>query len=155
MAQERPPEEERATVLALVQRHGWNATSFQVLEPGYRYLFVGNDVCVAYVDTGKAWVAAGAPLAEDGRMAAVTAEFIAAARAASRRACMFATEERFTSLVALPSFRVGEQPVWDPASWPATVVRSRSLREQLRRARAKGVLVRAIDVQEAMAADTS
>ncbi len=155
MAQEGPPNDERATVLALVQRHGWNATSFQVLEPGYRYLFVGNDACVAYVDTGKAWVAAGAPLAEDGRMAAVTAEFIVAARAAGRRACMFATEERFKSLVALPSFPVGEQPVWDPAAWPGTLARSRRLREQVRRARAKGVVVRAIDVQEAMAADTS
>lgn len=154
-AQEGPPYDERAAVLALVRRHGWNATSFQVLEPGYRYFFAGNDACVAYVDTGKAWVAAGAPLAEEGRMAAATAAFIAAARAAGRRACLFATEERFTSLVALPSFPVGEQPVWDPGSWPATLARSRRLREQLRRARAKGVRVRAIDAQEAMAADTS
>ena len=120
MALERPPDDERATVLALVQRHGWNATSFQVLEPGYRYLFVGSDVCIAYVDTGKAWVAAGAPLAEDGRMAEATAAFIAAARKAGRRACLFATEERFASLVALPSFPIGEQPVWDPGTWPAT-----------------------------------
>ncbi len=150
-----PSDDERAAVLALVRRHGWNATSFQVLEPGYRYFFVGNDACVAYVDTGKAWVAAGAPLAHDGRMVVVTAAFVAAARAAGRRACLFATEERFTSLVALPSVPVGEQPVWDPASWPATLARSRHLREQLRRARAKGVCVRAVPVQEAMAADTS
>ena len=154
-AQEGPPDDERAAVLALVRRHGWNATSFQVLEPGYRYFFVGNDACVAYVDTGKAWVAAGAPLAEERRMAAVTAAFIAAARAVGRRACLFATEERFTSLVTLPSVPDGEQPVWDPGSWPATLARSRRLREQLRRARAKGVRVRAIDTQEAMAADTS
>ena len=154
-AQEGPPYDERAAVLALVRRHGWNATSFQVLEPGYRYFVAGNDACVAYVDTGKAWVAAGAPLAEERRMAAATAVFIAAARAVGRRACLFATEERFTSLVTLPSVPVGEQPVWDPGSWPATLARSRRLREQLRRARAKGVRVRAIDAQEAMAAGTS
>jgi len=28
---------ERAAVVALVRRYGWNATSFQVLEPGYHY----------------------------------------------------------------------------------------------------------------------
>jgi phosphatidylglycerol lysyltransferase len=154
-AGEAPSEAERAAVLALVRRHGWNATSFQVLEPGYRYFFVGDDACVAYVDTGKAWVAAGAPLADDSRMSAVTAAFVAAARAAGRRACLFATEERFSSLVALPSHSVGEQPVWDPAGWPATLTGSRHLREQLRRARAKGVRVRAVPVQEAMAPDTA
>ena len=50
---------ERERVLALLQRHGWNSTSFQILEPGFRYWFDGDDACVAYVDTGRAWVAAG------------------------------------------------------------------------------------------------
>jgi len=36
--------------LALVRRFGWNATSYQVLEPGYRYLFVDGSACVAFVD---------------------------------------------------------------------------------------------------------
>jgi phosphatidylglycerol lysyltransferase len=93
-----PSADEREAVRTLVRGHGWNATSFQVLEPGYRYLFVGSDACVAYVDTGSAWVAAGSPLAALDRMAAVTAAFVGAARAAGRRACLFATEERFTSI---------------------------------------------------------
>ena len=146
-----PSPEERRTVEALVRRHGWNATSFQVLEPGYRYFFAGPDACVAYVDTGKAWVAAGAPLAEVGRMAAVAESFIATARAAGRRSCFFATEERFTSLVALRSFPIGEQPLWDPAAWPVALASSRRLREQLRRARAKGVRVSEVSAGEAMA----
>jgi len=29
-------------VLSLVRRHGWNATSFQVLQPGFRYFFDGH-----------------------------------------------------------------------------------------------------------------
>jgi phosphatidylglycerol lysyltransferase len=43
---------------------------------------------------------------------------------------------------------VGEQPEWDPADWDATVKGARSLREQLRRARAKGVVVRALSAEE-------
>ena len=46
--------ESREQVLALVRRFGWNATSFQVLEPGFRYFFLDDDACVAYVDTGRA-----------------------------------------------------------------------------------------------------
>jgi phosphatidylglycerol lysyltransferase len=133
------------SVLRLVRRYGWNATSFQVLEPGFSYFFLDDDACVAYVDTGRAWVAAGAPLADDARMAAVAWSFVGAARAADRRACFFAAEERFTTLVPLRTLLVGEQPVWDPAGWTEVLGRNRSLREQLRRARAKGVRVRTVD----------
>jgi lysylphosphatidylglycerol synthetase-like protein (DUF2156 family) len=143
-------------VVALVRRYGWNATSFQVLEPGYRYFFPdGGDACVAYVDTGSAWVAGGAPLARDDRMAAVADAFIAAARAAGRRACLFATEERFTAQAPLRSIPVGEQAVWDPADWPAALARGRRLREQLRRARAKGIRVREVDADDAMKPGTA
>jgi phosphatidylglycerol lysyltransferase len=147
--------EQLAAVAALVRRHGWNATAFQVLEPGYRYLFAGDDACVAYVDTGRAWVAAGAPLADEGRLAEVSAAFVTAARVAGRRACLFATEERFTARVPLRALAIGEQPVWDPACWPAVLARSRRLREQLRRARAKRVEIRDVDATRAMAPGTA
>jgi lysylphosphatidylglycerol synthetase-like protein (DUF2156 family) len=87
-----------ARVLALARRFGWNATSFQALEPGYRYFFPDEDACVAYVDTGGAWVAAGPPLADEARIAAIARAFVAAARQAGRRSCFFGTEERFTRL---------------------------------------------------------
>ena len=116
---------------------------------------VGDDACVAYVDTGRAWVAAGAPLAPERRLAEVTATFIAAARAEGRRACLFATEERFTAIVPLKSLPIGEQAVWDPAAWPAALAHSRRLREQLRRARAKGVRVRVLDLAGSAADDTT
>ena len=60
---------ERRRVLAMLRRHGWNATSFQVLEPGFQYWFPDDDACVAYVDTGAAWIAAGAPLTTKERLA--------------------------------------------------------------------------------------
>lgn len=98
-------------MLALVRRHGWNATSFQVLERDFRYFFVDDDACVAYVDTGRAWVAAGAPLAAEARVGEIAGAFVAAARAAGRRASFFATEERFTSSSPFRSMLVGEQAV--------------------------------------------
>jgi phosphatidylglycerol lysyltransferase len=135
-------------VLALLKRFGWNATSFQILEPGFRYWFDGDDACVGYVDTGRAWVAAGSPVAAPERFVEVTARFAAAAATAGRRLCCFATELRFRDGVAWPAMRVGDQPSWAPADWTEVLRGSRSLREQLRRARAKGVAVRALAPDE-------
>jgi phosphatidylglycerol lysyltransferase len=141
-------------VLALLSRHGWNATSFQVLEAGYRYFFSGDDACVAYVDTGGCWVAAGAPIAPREALRRATESFLAAARAAGRRACFFATEQRFIEETGLPSLCIGEQPAWDPTRWSETLRDNRSLREQLRRARAKGVVVRRVEPHEFEAKDS-
>ena len=138
---------ERARVLALLREHGWNSTSFQVLEPGFRYWF-DQDACVAYVDTGGAWVVAGAPIAPRERFADIADAFLAAARSAGRRASFFGTEPRFHDAIDWPALRIGDQPVWDPADWAGTLALSRSLREQVRRARAKGVAVRRLDPSE-------
>lgn len=138
----------RERVLELIRRHGWNATAFQTLEQGYSYWFADDDACVAYVDTGRAWVAAGAPIAAAARLGTVAAAFFAAARCAGRRACFFAAEARLTEVISSRAFRIGEQPVWDPHAWPQVRARHRSIREQLRRARAKGVVVRALRPDE-------
>lgn len=138
----------REHVLALLRGHGYNATSFQVLEPGFRYWLGTDDVCVAYVDTGRAWVAAGAPITATDRLGECAAAFVAAAHAAGKRAAFFGVEARFTERVGLGALGIGEQPVWDPRHWAATLRATRSLREQLRRARAKGVRVRLLEPGE-------
>jgi len=141
---------DRERVLELVGYHGWNATAFQTLETGYSYFFHGGEAAVAYVDTGQAWVAAGAPICADELLAKAGSAFAAAAREAGRRCCFFATEERLRQAAgdSLRSLCIGEQPVWDPREWPAILERAASLREQLRRARAKGVEVRALSASE-------
>ncbi len=144
---------ERRRVLTVLHRHGWNATSFQVLEPGFRYWFADDDSCVAYVDTGRAWVAAGAPLCDAGRFADVAGRFADHARSSGRRASFFAVEERFIAAIPWPNLLVGEQPEWDADLWPETVRASRSLREQLRRARAKGLRIRTASRAELVADD--
>lgn len=117
----------------------------QTLGDGFEYFFHG-DGCVAYVDTGSAWVVAGAPIAPAEHLGEVSAAFVRAARHAGRRCCFVATEDRFVGATAdrMRSFRIGEQPVWDPRRWADTVASHAGLREQLRRARAKRVHVREV-----------
>lgn len=143
------PQREHDRVLALLKRYGWNSTSFQALESGFRYWFdPDGDACVAYVDTGGAWVAAGAPIAPPERLAQVVTDFEEAALRRGRRVCFFATEKRFAEVVPVETMPIGEQPTWDPNRWEETLRSSRSLREQLRRARARGVTIRKVDPEE-------
>lgn len=143
-------DESRRHVLELVQRHGWNSTAFQTLEAPYSYFFHGDDACVAYVDTGAAWVAAGAPVAAPESIRDVAMAFVNAARASGRRCVFAATEDRLRveAAPALRSLVIGEQPIWDPREWPDILASHRSLREQLRRARAKGVTIRLLTADE-------
>ncbi|MEO8602337.1 MAG: DUF2156 domain-containing protein [bacterium] len=131
----------RERALRLLQSHGWNATSFQLLEDDFEYFFDGDDAFVAYVDTGRAWVGGGSPVAPAQRLTAVAAAFAEAARAAGRRASFFGADERFLAASGWSSLRVGSQPTWTPASWTDVLIAAPSLRAQLRRARAKGVTV--------------
>jgi phosphatidylglycerol lysyltransferase len=138
------PDPDAVRVLSLLRRHGWNATSFQSLEAGFRYDFQGADACVPYVDTGRAWVAAGAPIASARRLSRAAERFAAHAAAQGRRAVFFATEARFSRRTRWQTILIGEQPVWDPARWEGTVAAAPSLRQQLGRARNKGVTVRPV-----------
>jgi phosphatidylglycerol lysyltransferase len=143
--QERPAAAvDRERALAIVLRHGFEATSFQALESGYRYFFHGSEACVAYIDTGRAWVAAGAPIAPLSARAEALSAFLGAAQFAGKRVCFFGTEQplRGARGEALATLSIGEQPIWDPRAWPQLLAKHRSLREQLRRARAKGVSTR-------------
>ncbi len=142
-------EASRARVLGLLRLHGWNATSFQALEPGLSYFFDEEDeACVAYVETGGAWVVAGAPIAAEERLASVARRFEEEAARRGRRVRYFAVEARFLERTSLSRLRIGEQPSWDPGAWGESLRGSRNLREQLRRSRAKGVRVRLLSPWE-------
>src|SRR5690606_9334815 len=81
-------------------------------------------------------------------LSSCAARFVAAARDSRRRACFFAVEPRFLESGPFASMPIGEQPSWDPSAWDAVLRKDRRLREQLRRARAKGVVVRALEGAE-------
>lgn len=140
------PEQDQLRVLELLRRHGFNTTSFQALEEGLDHWWdAGADACVAYADTGRAWVAAGAPIAALDDIAPVAERFVEAARANRRRAVFFASQEHLASSTSLVSVPVGLQPIWDPNTWTGAVASSRSLAYQLRRASNKGVRIRRLE----------
>ena len=134
----------RDQVLALLGRFGLNSTSFQVLERGFAYWFHDAEACIAYVDTGGAFVVAGAPIAARTRWDEVVQAFMAWARAQRRRVSFFGTESLFLQVTGMASICIGEQPVWDPHGWSATVRGHKSLQYQLKRARAAAVVVHAV-----------
>lgn len=139
----------RARVLAIVQAHGRDTTSFQVLEPGLTYWFDDDDSAViAYADVGDAWVVAGAPIAALSRINDVMTRFMSYAEQRGKRIRFFAIESEDMSDAGLALVHIGEQPVWRPSAWADVLADKRSLREQLRRARAKGVTVRRAAVAE-------
>lgn len=140
------PSDIRARLVAAVHAHGREAVSFQALEDGLA-VYEDPDGLVAYADTGTAHVAVGSPLAPEDAVAEVGARFVAHAKARRRRALFVGVENPslFRNVEALV---IGEQPVYEPATWADTLRRKRSLREQLRRARAKGVRVRRVEASE-------
>lgn len=136
------PSSPRERALSLARKHGWNATSFQTLRPGFSYFF-HQDGYVAYVDTAGAWVAGGAPICPPEMLRETTEAFVSAAQAQGKRSVFFAVEPRLLDVNSelLSSLPIGKQPIWDPSAWPTTLGAHRSLREQLRRARAKRVTI--------------
>jgi phosphatidylglycerol lysyltransferase len=138
----------------LVLDHGWNATSFQIINPGIRRWFsAAGDAVVGYVSSAGVRVAVGGPVCESARLEDVAAEFEHDAHVAREHVCYFGAEGRLESVYveALDhtKFLLGAQPAWDPAHWPEIVATHSSLRAQLNRARNKGVTVSEWPVEHA------
>jgi phosphatidylglycerol lysyltransferase len=131
---------------ALVLEHGWNATAYQIVNPGIRHWFSSvGDAVVGYVEAAGVRVVAGAPVCALDRLPDVAAEFEAGSRADGFSVCYFGAEGRLEAVYrgsALHSMALlGAQPVWDPREWEAICARHASLRAQFNRARNKGVAV--------------
>jgi len=142
--------ESSRSLLDLVLSRGSDAMSFLALESGMRHWYdapapEGTGACVAFVDVG-AWVAACGPLVGEGERARAAARFVRAARDQGRRACFFATESLEST--GMSRLLLGEQPVFHRDTWLRGLHRQRRLREQLRRASAKGVRVRRVEAPE-------
>jgi phosphatidylglycerol lysyltransferase len=133
-----------ARARALVLAHGWNATAYQILNPGIRHWYAARgDAVIGYVAHAGVRVVAGGPVCAAGRVDDVVREFGADTRSCGERVCYFGAGSRLEARL-VPTGRwsaatLGAQPSWDPASWAGIVARRASLRAQLNRARNKGV----------------
>jgi Uncharacterized conserved protein len=138
----------------LVMEHGWNATSYQIVNPGIDHWFSQNgDAVVGYVERAGIRVVAGAPVSSAERLPAVVEEFEKSAGEAGLGVCYFGAEARLEGVLrgSLLHSKVllGAQPAWNPAGWSAKVDCYASLRAQFHRATNKGVLVREWSPNEA------
>lgn len=140
----------------LVMTHGWNATAYQIVNPGIDHWFAADgDAVVGYVDCAGMRVVAGAPVSSEQRLSAVIDEFERASINEGRGVCYFGAEARLEG--ALRNSRdhsmalLGAQPAWKPATWMQKAERSSSLRAQFNRAANKGVTVREWPATEATA----
>ncbi len=145
-------DKERAREIIL--RHGWNATAYQLLNPGIRYWFSEtHEALVGYVTKVGVRVVAGAPVAAEGDLAEVAHAFEQDAARAGERVCYFCAEARLEALYqnrkGFAHLLLGGQPVWDPRNWDEIIRSQRSLRAQLNRARNKGVTVNEWPYQKA------
>lgn len=139
---------------ALVLRHGWNMTAYQILNPGISHWFSeADDAVVGFVQRCGVRIVAGAPVCAKERLRDVAAEFERSSAAAGCRVCYFCAESRLETALrgsARHSMALlGAQPVWRPPQWPAIFRRHASLRAQLKRASNKAVRVSEWPVERA------
>ncbi len=96
-----------------------------------------------YLDAGRSWIAVGSPLVDVALRATAARRFSDAARRQRRRPVFFGVDD----LRPFDGFRrltLGRQSVLHLDSWTKALQRPHKLREQLRRARAKGVTARVV-----------
>jgi phosphatidylglycerol lysyltransferase len=141
-----PTDTDHERARELILRFGWNATAYQILNPGIELWFApAGDGVVGFVKHGRVRVVGGAPVCDLSRIEAVAADFVADARARGERVCYFGAGARLDAALGATSdwsrVLLGAQPVWDPNRWPAAVNRRGSLRAQFNRARNKGLVV--------------
>lgn len=138
--------------LGRLRQYAADAVSFQALKTGARWWMdadppVGTGGVVAYLPFGRSWIAIGRPLVAPDAVADAAQRFCRAARSHNRRPVFLGVEDA-TAFAGYRTLALGLQSVLKPSMWDATLRRWPRLREQLRRARAKGVTVRAVEPGE-------
>ncbi len=132
---------------------GRTSTAFTALGRGITVVAPEPGSLVAYVSVPGGVATAGEPLAPVERLGEVTGRFVRGLRGSQARGrprvAFFATEGRLLATYPLERWLIGEQPVWNPCMWDESLRGHRSLREQLRRARAKGVTCHRLTVEQA------
>jgi len=141
-------------VRELVMNFGWNATSYQIINPGMSHWFPAKgDAVIGYVHHGNFRVVAGAPVCRAERLPEIIAEFELEAARKDLKICYFGAEARLEAHLAHSrrhsKVQLGAQPAWHPARWRENFMHHASLRAQLNRARNKSVTVTEWPVERA------
>ena len=138
----------------LVMRFGWNAVSYQILNPGMRWWFSKrHDAVIGFVLRDGVRVVAGAPICAENELASVLEEWEKCARKSGHKICYFAAAGRLHQLLnqknGCSTVVLGAQPVWGAGDWQREFESNSSLRAQISRARNKGVRIEEWPAQKA------
>jgi phosphatidylglycerol lysyltransferase len=141
-----PTHDQRRHARDLVMQYGWNAMSYQILNPGIEWWFSEDGhAVVGYAATSGYWVVAGAPICAPEHLSGAAQAFEAAARRCHKRVCYFGAQGRLADMLTIRGSEarlvIGAQPVWEPSHWDAIMKGKSSLRAQISRARNKDVRV--------------
>src|SRR5690242_3573034 len=125
----------------LVLAHGWNATAYQILNPGIDLWFTPDrSAVIGFVRYGRARVIAGAPVCDMSRLDDVAASFVDEAHRRGEYVCYFGAgdrlDARYSEDRAWSRVLLGAQPSWDRQSGPA---QSRGDRRCVRNSTARAI----------------
>ena len=114
----------------LVLAYGWNATAYQIVNPGITLWFSARgDAVIGYVERSLTRVVAGAPVCAPERLSEVVDEFEHECRTLRRRVCYFGAEARLERVLRLRADHarvlLGSQPSWNPAHWASIIPQQR------------------------------
>jgi lysylphosphatidylglycerol synthetase-like protein (DUF2156 family) len=148
------PDADLSLTRRLVMRFGWNATSYQIVNPGIcRWFSANKDAVVGYVRKAHVRVVAGAPICDQSELLEVIHDWETQSQQSGDRVCYFGAAGRVEEILSheggYSKVVLGAQPVWDPANWEKVIESNSSLRAQLNRARNKGVSVSEWSASEA------
>ena len=140
------PQAGREQARKLVLAYGWNATAYQILNPGIDLWFPADrSAVVGYVRRGSTRVVAGAPVCALSELDDVADQFIRDAHDRGEHVCYFGAGDRldakYNADAEWSRVLLGAQPSWNPKAWPQAVARRASLRAQFNRARNKDVRI--------------
>ena len=150
--------ESRADVRELVMTYGWNTTAYQILNPGFEY-WRAPDVpaVVAYMQRQNVLLVAGGPVCPADALGEVATRFEQFAREEGCHVCYVCAADRLRETVGgsgrHSTIAIGAQPVWNPQEWPRLAEARRAIRQQVARARNKGVTIEPLGASEAIGED--
>lgn len=139
-------EEDFQLARQLILTHGWNSTSYQIINPGISHWFSAKkDAVVGFVMANRVRVIVGAPVCRKEKLPEIVEKFEENAQQKDEKVCYVCAEARLESIFSNSKTHakvlLGAQPVWNPKNWDEIVQKNKSIRAQINRAKNKNVSV--------------
>jgi len=143
-------EAESSQARSQVLQHGWNSTSYQILNEGFeRWWSADRQALVGFVRAGKCALVAGAPICSKAALSDAIDEWEDYAQRQGLEVCYFGAESRLQNVLRHSAehtqAHIGLNPEWSPGNLGENFKVFPSLRAQINRAVNKGVSVKLLE----------